>query len=251
MENKNSPRGLAAFFAGKGFYIVLSLCLLIIGVTVWAMLTKAEKLTETEYETGYYDDWVDMAAYSAAEYTDESPVMAAAPETTDAGILFTESEESVSAEAEAEEVAEVWSADTAVSAPQQFYWPVNGAVEMEYSMDALVYNPTMSDWRTHSGVDIAAAIGTQVMASCGGRVESVYTDDLMGVTVVIDHMGGLKSIYCNLAGTPTVSVGDGVEAGQVIGAVGSSALAETAEAAHLHFAMTLDGQSVDPGNYMP
>ena len=71
------------------------------------------------------------------------------------------------------------------------------------------------------------------------------------MTVIIDHTGGLKSVYSNLAEMPTVAVGDSVVAGEIIGSVGTTALAETNAGTHLHFAMTLDGQSVDPLEYMP
>lgn len=251
MENGKSPKGLTAFFAGKGFYIVLSLCAVIIGVTVWAMLTRAE--TKTEAETDY-SDWVDLDAYGAAEYTTEIPITPQAPETTDVGLNFTEPEDAqaVSAPENEPEAAAVWNVDEGASSiVQRFYWPVNGEIARSYSMDTLLYNPTLSDWRTHDGMDIEAPLGTQVMASGAGRVESIYTDDLLGVTVIIDHTGGLKSVYCNLADSPTVSVGQNVEAGEIIGSVGATALGETAQATHLHFAMTLDGQALDPENYMP
>ena len=84
-----------------------------------------------------------------------------------------------------------------------------------------------------------------------GKVTEVYRDDLFGTTVVIAHSGGLTSQYSNLAATPTVAAGDSVTVGQVIGAVGDTALCETGEVCHLHFAMTKDGVSVDPDDYLP
>lgn len=259
MEKKRSPKGLEAFFAGKGFYIVLSLCAVIIGVTAWTMFARAKANEETPIDT----EWQDLDAYRAAEYTPVAPFEAVPPditgsapesapetESTDAGIAG--GSEAASVGLQTQETAPVWNPDDpGITTQQNFYWPVNGDIETPYSADALLYNRTLSDWRTHEGVDIAAELGAQVMAAGSGRVESIYTDDLFGVTVVIDHMGGLKSVYSNLADTPTVYVGDGVIAGEIIGAVGTSALAETNEATHLHFAMTLDGQSIDPAEYMP
>ena len=260
MENKRSPRGLEAFFAGKGFYIVLSLCIVIVGVTVWAMLTRAGTKEEPEALT----DFSELDAYRAAEYSSETPVYPMVPDTAEGGVDIAEESGAALPEDEAdgtaaspvelkdESTASVWNPDeAAVLSQQSFYWPVNGDIEVPYSMDALVYNPTLSDWRTHAGLDIACALGEPVMAAGSGRVESIYTDDLYGVTLVIDHMGGLKSVYANLAETPTVSVGDGVVAGEIIGAVGTTAIAETGEVTHLHFGMTLDGQSIDPTEYLP
>jgi murein DD-endopeptidase MepM/ murein hydrolase activator NlpD len=48
-----------------------------------------------------------------------------------------------------------------------------------------------------------------------------------------------------------VYVGDTVSVGEIIGSVGDTALCETNEVAHLHFAMSLDGAGVDPADYLP
>ena len=141
----------------------------------------------------------------------------------------------------------------AVSEPKKlsFIWPVAGKVAVEYSPDTLIFNKTMADWRTHDGVDIAAQIGTKVFAAADGKVDAVYADDMFGTTVVINHGSGIISVYSNLAATPTVKVGDAVTMGSVIGAVGDTALAETGEVAHLHYAMKAENASVDPADYLP
>ena len=115
----------------------------------------------------------------------------------------------------------------------------------------LSYNPTMDDWRTHDGLDIASAAGTEVKAAAAGTVTAVLQDAMMGTTVVVEHGGGLNSTYSNLAAVPTVAVGDTVGAGSVLGSVGGTAIAESALASHLHFSMSLDGSTVDPLEYLP
>ena len=132
-----------------------------------------------------------------------------------------------------------------------FIWPVGGTVDQPYSMDALTFNTTLRDWRTHDGVDIAAELGTQVKACANGTVAELRQDDLFGTTLILSHRDGLVTVYANLAELPVVSVGDRVSVGQVIGAVGDTALAEAGQVCHLHFAMALDGESVDPGDYLP
>ena len=132
-----------------------------------------------------------------------------------------------------------------------FTWPVNGTVLADFSVDALAYDVTMGDWRTHSGLDLAAGVGTKVKAAAAGTVRSVGQDDLMGTVVTIDHGNGLVSEYANLAATPTVKEGDSVMTGDVIGAVGSTAAAESGQANHLHFAMYRDNKAVDPRDYLP
>ena len=129
--------------------------------------------------------------------------------------------------------------------------PVNGNVLMDYAMDCLCYNPTTRDWRVHDGIDIAAPVGEYVRAATQGTVTEVYEDVLYGTTVVMDHGDGLMSYYANLMAEPVVKVGDELLAGDVIGSVGETALCETAQAPHLHFAMSLDDKSIDPHDYMP
>ena len=113
-------------------------------------------------------------------------------------------------------------------------------------MDKLTYNATMRDWRTHDGMDIACAVGAQVRAAMTGVVSDIYDDDFLGTVVELTHPGGYTTVYANLTAMPTVSEGDEVQAGQVIGAVGATALGEAAQTAHLHFAVQKNGASVDP-----
>jgi len=246
-KSGNSGRRLEAFFAGKGFYIVLFLCAAVIGVSAWILMTDSG--TDVEFPIGELSETVAEARESAApapvplETEPEDPEPLVRPETL--------SEESTAAEPVQEETQPVWAPAAPASTPALFVWPVNGPVEAPYAMTWLRYDNTMADWRTHDGLDIAAALGEHVLAVSGGTVQSVYTDDLYGVTVVIDHGDGLVSRYANLAETPTVYAGSVVSAGEVIGAVGDTALCETGEVTHLHLSMSLGGESVDPGDYLP
>ena len=140
--------------------------------------------------------------------------------------------------------------DVAPTPPVLIVDPLVGETVAAFSMDALQYSPTMGDWRTHDGVDIAADPGTQVCAASSGTVLDVCDDEWMGTTVVISHDGGYDTVYANLQSTPTVEVGDYVTAGQVIGSVGKTALGESAEPPHLHFAVTKDGEYVDPSEFL-
>lgn len=117
-------------------------------------------------------------------------------------------------------------------------------------MDALAYNATTQDWRTHEGMDIAAAAGTEVSAAQAGTVSAVYDDDAYGTTVVIDHGNGYESHYASLNTETAVAVGDVVEAGDVLGTVGDTATVELAQESHLHFAVYQDGQPVNPEQFL-
>ena len=132
------------------------------------------------------------------------------------------------------------------AAPTVIVVPLEGEAVAAFSADALQYNDTLADWRTHEGLDIAAAEGAEVCAACAGTVASVTENDLLGTTVVLDHGDGRKTVYASLSADPPVKAGDSVRAGQVIGAVGNSALSETALGPHLHFAVLQDEEPVDP-----
>jgi len=119
-----------------------------------------------------------------------------------------------------------------------------------FSVDELKYNETLGDWRTHDGVDIAAEVGTQVLAACSGTVTQVIDDDLMGTSVTIAHDGGYETTYSNLQSVPTVAPEQYVSAGQVIGAVGTTSLAEASMSPHLHFSVTKDGEIIDPQEFL-
>jgi murein DD-endopeptidase MepM/ murein hydrolase activator NlpD len=132
-----------------------------------------------------------------------------------------------------------------------YVWPVNGEIIERFCVDELVFNRTLEDWRVHPGIDIAAGLGTQVCAMGDGIVEDVYTDELMGVTVVIDHGNKTKSVYRNLMESVTVSPGDIVYAGDVIGGVGQTAENELLDPPHLHLELIREGAQIDPCELLP
>lgn len=148
--------------------------------------------------------------------------------------------------------AETLPAETlpSVVEPVMISLPVQGQIVTGYTVDRLIYNPTTQDHRIHDGLDIAAEAGTPVRAVADGTVSRVYQDDTMGNTVVIEHPDGYTATYSSLAEDIPVRSGDAVRKGQTVGFVGLSALVETAVGAHVHFSIRLDGQSVDPKDFL-
>lgn len=124
--------------------------------------------------------------------------------------------------------------------------PVDGHVIRVFAMNSLIYSETLRQWMTHSGVDISAKKGDEVYCVLSGTVENVYTDDMLGVTVVVRHENGLISCYSSLKEKPPVSTGERVDARQVIGYIGDTAISECAERSHLHFELYYDGSPIDP-----
>lgn len=252
MENKKKfSRKVGDFLSGKGFYVVLFICTAVIGVSAWILLSagSGNRLRDTASQLSPSAGRSAMASpVMGAEGEDAAMKPSVAPTASPSAVTSTAPSPSASPKKAAPK--ENKSAEAMAKQPT-FIWPVTGDIEVVYSMDELVYNKTMSDWRTHDGIDIAAKLGTKVFAAADGTVAAVTWDDLLGTTVVIDHGNGLKSVYADLAKTPVVKTGDKVAMGAVIGAVGDTAIGESSETAHLHFAMTKDGKAVSPTDYLP
>ncbi|MCL2095632.1 MAG: M23 family metallopeptidase [Oscillospiraceae bacterium] len=138
------------------------------------------------------------------------------------------------------------------SNPSVFARPVQGQVLKLHSPNTHEYCLAMNDYRTHAGIDIESEIGAGVKSVSDGVVYSVHDDPLMGKTVVIEHYGGIKSIYKNLHETIPANITPGaqIKSGETIGLVGQTALIETGDVPHLHFEMTKDGEPADPFDYI-
>lgn len=229
-----------AIRGSAGFYITMAVCLLVIGVSSYYLLFD-HKQSEPAAETASppADTYVTAPAPEIREPAEpESPVVETISPTP--------------VEVPAPRMPEVEIDDTPVvaEASLQTVSPLDGEVVTAFSMDRLVYNPTLQDWRTHDGMDISAPEGTEVLAACAGTVLSVTEDALMGTTVAVNHSGGYQTVYANLQPQPKVEAGETVAAGQVIGAVGVTAAAEAAQEPHLHFSVSKDGESVDPHEFL-
>ena len=121
--------------------------------------------------------------------------------------------------------------------PLWFVWPVEGEIIGEYAADHMVYSDEMGQWQTHPAVDIAAAAGEAVAACADGVVADAWEDPIWGNVVRIEHPEEYVSTYANLSTLKLVTVGDGVSAGQIIGAVGRTAACESDMPWHLHFSL--------------
>lgn len=132
-----------------------------------------------------------------------------------------------------------------------FVLPLEGKIITDYAMDRLLYSKTLDEWRTHSGIDIEAPRGEAVKAVADGYVKEIKEDPCYGITIVIDHENGYKSIYSNLASASMVSVNQKVKAGDAISSVGNTAIFEIADPPHLHFEMYKDDKLIDPKTVLP
>ena len=230
------------FLAGRGFYIVLVLCVAAVGVSGWYLMqelaapTVAPVVGTAQVVSPSPSQIVRPPVVTPAVTPKPTPSSSPAPVVTPTP--------SVIPSPSVQPDAAAWGAEV-------FTWPVNGAVIASFSVETLLYDETMLDWRIHEGIDLAAEEGTRVLATAAGRVRDVYEDELMGMTVVIDHGDDLVSVYSNLASEVPVQVGDKVYTGDIIGGVGTTAAAESGRVPHLHFAMYQKDMPVDPEMYLP
>lgn len=135
-------------------------------------------------------------------------------------------------------------------AVQKLSPPVRGEVIWGYAVNELIYSRTLDQWTTHTGVDIAAPKGSDVYSVFTGTVSGIFEDDSLGVMVEICGKNGMTAVYGNLKADPPVKEGARVNAGDIIGFVGDTALSECGDKSHVHFELLKDDKYVDPQQYV-
>ena len=112
-------------------------------------------------------------------------------------------------------------------------------------------HPVLNIWKLHDGTDFGAGCGTTIRAPYSGRVAERYYNSAYGNRLILDH-GMVDGRYVttgyNHALRYTVSVGQRVSKGQVIGYVGTTGLST---GCHLHFEVRRDGVPTNPLSYLP
>lgn len=128
--------------------------------------------------------------------------------------------------------------------------PADGSIAKAFSLDVPLYSKTLDQYQIHHGIDIEAEADAPVKAALSGTVTKVYEDDKLGLTMEITHEGGLLTRYSNLSTKKLVEEGDVVKEGDVISGIGTSALFESLEPAHLHFEVLKNGEYQNPQDYL-
>jgi murein DD-endopeptidase MepM/ murein hydrolase activator NlpD len=125
----------------------------------------------------------------------------------------------------------------------QLLWPAVGPITSPFGWRI---HPIFGTREFHTGIDIGAPYGATVSAADAGTVDFAGTMSGYGNVVVIDHGGGLATLYGHLSAY-RVSVGQSVARGAPIANVGCTGWCT---GAHLHFEVRLSGQPVDPMPYL-
>ncbi|MGE5484549.1 MAG: murein hydrolase activator EnvC family protein [Ignavibacteriales bacterium] len=128
--------------------------------------------------------------------------------------------------------------------PISMMWPARARISSPYGMRK---HPITKTYRMHSGIDIAAARGTNILAAEAGIVLHAGLLGGYGKAIIIDHGNGVSTLYGH-CDTLLVSVDQTVQKGFLIGKVGSTGLST---GPHLHFEVRVNGATKDPMAYLP
>jgi len=132
----------------------------------------------------------------------------------------------------------------------QMSWPmIRGTLTQLFGPTTFALEPPLGQYKHfHTGIDIAAAYGTPVLAAADGLVVAVrHTTVGYGNYVIVAHGGGYFTLYAHLANTQVVE-GQHVVRGQLVGDEGATGLAT---GPHLHFELRYNGAVIDPLAYLP
>ena len=255
-----------------GFYLALAVCLTAVGIAAWSTYDSVTSYTapqSSQQETADPEDPEARKKVSQKEETSKASASKAEPspaptpkpaeeESSQAQEAAGEpsptqepaQQEPSPAESSGEETVTPQETQVPANAPlyeisAKFIWPVaSRQVSQAYSAGAPVYSQTMKDWRIHTGTDLSAQAGEEVLACANGQVLETATDPLLGNLVTIEH-GDFVFSYCGLGEDFAVSPGDTVTQGQVIGAI-TAVPQESAESPHLHLEVRRDQVCLDP-----
>ena len=231
------------FLRNNGFYIVLVVCLVVIGGAI--LLLALDKTPEEEAEANPQEQIVVVGQSNDEKIHDILNAPTVRPATPKKTPIPTAVPLPTAQPTVVPDPTKKPSSTQSKAAP-----PVSGEIVFGYAVDKLLYSVTLDQWTTHDGVDIKADAKTPVKCVFAGTVERVWKDDSLGWSVSITHANGRTTLYANLGEDVRVKVGDRLNAGDVIGSVGTSAISECALPPHLHFALFVDGTPKDPAKYV-
>lgn len=131
------------------------------------------------------------------------------------------------------------------SAPGTYLWPCPSSKTITSNYGYRIH-PIQGTRKLHTGMDIGAKTGADVIASAGGTVIMSQYYGGYGNCIIIDHGGGVSTLYAHMSRLIAKN-GDTVAAGEPIGKVGSTG---NSTGPHLHFEVRINGETKDPKKYV-
>jgi murein DD-endopeptidase MepM/ murein hydrolase activator NlpD len=227
-----------------GVYVTLFICFCIVSIV--AIYTATENFKQ--YQDKGYINYQEMEDQKS-EIENEVKAVDAKNDVASENIFLEEEDEENIEEVNAS--GELNNQNTTIITDKPtFAKPVPGKIYKEFSVDALIYSATLDRYTTHNGVDIESEMNTPVCAVLDGRIADIKEDEMMGITIFIDHGDDLITVYSNLSTKEMVEIGDLVQKGDVISGIGDTTLLEALDKPHLHFEVIKNGEYVDPVKYL-
>ena len=127
--------------------------------------------------------------------------------------------------------------------------PTEGDVLKPFSMDATIYFETLDQYKCNPAMLIKADVNQEVVASFGGKVESVKEDAVNGTMITVDMGNGYKAMYGQMKDIG-IKEGDSIVKGQALGNVAQPTKYFSEEGSHLYFGMTKDDEPINPQDYL-
>ncbi|MBO5429835.1 MAG: peptidoglycan DD-metalloendopeptidase family protein, partial [Peptococcaceae bacterium] len=135
--------------------------------------------------------------------------------------------------------------DSPATAPGAYIWPCPSSKKITSQYGYRIH-PIQGYRKLHTGMDIGAKKGADILAAAGGKVIMAQYYGGYGNCIIIDHGGGMTTLYAHMSAYVAKN-GDWVSAGQVIGKVGSTG---NSTGPHLHFEVRVNGKTTDPAAYV-
>ena len=236
MQNEKSFwQKISGFAEGKGFYIILALCAVAIGISGY-VLFFAGNTAEPQMN--------DPQTQVVSDPPPQSPVNTI-PD-VDVGIEPLPQPPVIPPENTEPPVPErPVNNPVNVEVTPGYMMPVDGQIIREFSGMQLVYDNTMNDWRTHNGTDFECLEGAPVSAIGAGKIEDIYADEMTGSCIVLKLEDGTLIKYCGVV-AEKIKKGDKVKGGDRIGKADGSILCEVKENYHIHIEVFKGDKRIDP-----
>ncbi len=218
---------------GSGFYILIALCLLIIGGAAWFALSNMneENNPPINNDNNISSEYKD----NSSSYTETVPEESSTPITSK--ITETEVEK---------EPYNTQSAATSENSVEKisFTMPTEGEILTDYNIGSLQYSKTYGDMRFHNGIDIKCAVGSPIYACSNGKVKSIENNNELGCIVTIEHPNNITVKYASV-NEVTLQPNDEVKMGDIIG-VSTTIPCECNDEAHIHIEAYINGKQISP-----
>ena len=120
-----------------------------------------------------------------------------------------------------------------------------------FSLDTMKKSGVTGIWSVHAAVDLAAPSGTPVVAMAPGSILDCADQGLDGAWISVAHADGYVSRYAGLSFLGAFKPGDPINAGQTVGFIGNSVIAEKDLPPHLHLQILHNDQPIDPMALFP